>query len=83
MLIVPPGGFAGFNNMTPASRAALSPGRAASTGPRRRRRKSAKASGATRRRRRSGARAKRSGRRMKFGSPAWQKKYRVGRYAKK
>jgi hypothetical protein len=34
--------------------------------------------------RRSGQRSKSSsGRKMKFGSPAWQKKYRVGKFAKK
>lgn len=83
-LIVPPGGFAGFANMTPASRAALSPmGRAAVRSSRRqgvkigRRRRKKKAKGTSR------ARARAGGRKMKFGSPAWQKKYRVGKYAKK
>lgn len=74
--IVPPGGFAGFQQMTPASRASLFPGgsRRATTG-RRRRKKSAS---------RKTTRAKRGGgRKMKFGSPAWQKKYRVGKFAKK
>lgn len=75
-VIIPPGGFAGFSQMTPASRARLSQiPRGNGGGGRRRRRKAKKA--ASGRRRRSG------GRRLKFGSPAWQKKYRVGRFAKK
>lgn len=69
--IVPPGGFAGFSQMTPASRAALSP-RGASTGVRRRRRKK-KASGSRSKVARNGRKA--SGRKLKFGSPAWRKKY--------
>lgn len=73
--IVPPGGFVGFNSMTPASRAALRGVGARANGPRRRKRRTKKAKASARRR--SG------GRKMKFGSPAWQKKYRVGRFAKK
>lgn len=76
-MLIPPGGFAGFSQMAPASRLALSRGAPRATGGgRRRRRKTAKK--ATRR-----ASAKRGGRKMKFGSPAWQKKYRVGKFAKK
>ncbi len=41
---------------------------------RRRKRSAAPGSGGARRRRRAGAR-KSSGRRLKFGSPAWRKKY--------
>jgi hypothetical protein len=74
MPIVPPGGFAGFSQMTPASRVALSRGTRTS-GPRRRR----ASNRAAPKRRRSSAR-KRNGRKMKFGSPAWQKKYKVGKY---
>lgn len=80
-MIIPPGGFAGFSQMTPASRIALTQGTGStrSTGVRRRRRSAKKAT-----RRTSAKRAKRSGsRKMKFGSPAWQKKYRVGKFAKK
>jgi len=43
-------------------------------------------SGAKRRARSNGkprARASSSGRKLKFGSPAWQKKYRVGKYRRK
>jgi hypothetical protein len=78
--IIPPGGFAGFNSMTPASRRALFPGgaRTGSTGKRRRR----KASKVARKARRT-TRARKGGKRLKFGSPAWQKKYRVGKFAKK
>lgn len=77
--VVPPGGLAGFNQMTPASKRALfspggrSGGRSAKRSTRRRRRKAA-ASGS--KRRTSG------GRKMKFGSPAWQKKYKVGKFRK-
>lgn len=79
-MIVPPGGFTAFNAMTPASRAALSTRTGVSRPARRRKpRKAAKAV-----RRASGRRGTRkSGRKMKFGSPAWQKKYKVGRFAKK
>lgn len=74
---MPPGGFAGFNQMTWASRSALT-GRGSNTsgtGRRRRKRKGKAASRA------KGSR--RSARKMKFGSPAWQKKYKVGKHAKK
>jgi len=79
-MIIPPGGVAGFSQMTPASRLALMGGtRAVNGGTRRRRRKAKRVT-----RRASTKRAKKSsGRKMKFGSPAWQKKYRVGKYAKK
>lgn len=73
--VVPPGGFVGFSQMTPASRAALSPRGMRSGGGKRRRRKATKAKRTTRR--------AKGGRKMKFGSPAWQKKYKVGRHAKK
>jgi len=62
----------GVAHMAAASRVALSRGRA---GPKRRRRKASKVARRTRR-------AKGS-RKMKFGSPAWQKKYKVGRFAKR
>lgn len=76
-LIVPPGGFAGFQQMTPASKIALGARSGArATGRRRRRRKAS----STRSTRSSRTKAKS---RMKFGSPAWQKKYRVGKFAKK
>jgi hypothetical protein len=79
---VPPGGLSGFSQMTPASRAALVGVRGAVGGQRRRtKRRRVKGSKAARR---SGQRSKSSsGRKMKFGSPAWQKKYRVGKFAKK
>lgn len=74
---VPPGGFAGFSQMTPASKRALTPmGSMRATG--RRKRKSA-----TKAKRRTGGKAK--GRKLKFGSPAWRKKYaaKAKRNAKK
>lgn len=75
-MIVPPGGFTAFAQMTPASRAALGarPQRGRATTRRRRKKKTAA---------RRTRRAKSSGRKMKFGSPAWQKKYRVGKFRKK
>lgn len=75
---IPPGGFAGFAQMTPASRIALQGGMTRSRGPVRRRRKTS----AKRTKRAKRASAKRSGRKLKFGSPAWQKKYKVGKYRK-
>lgn len=75
MVIVPPGGFAGFSQMTPASKAALSTGGSRSRG-RRTKRKTSKKKRATKR-----ASGKKRGK-MKFGSPAWQKKYKVGKYRK-
>jgi len=75
MPIVPPGGFAGFAQMAPASRVALSKGTRTS-GPRRRR----ASNRAAPRRRKASARKRNGGRKMKFGSPAWQKKYKVGKY---
>ena len=74
--IVPPGGFAGFANMTPASRAALGQG-GRSTSPRRRRRKKSTAKKAKR------AKKTKGGRKLKFGSPAWRKKYASKKRKKK
>lgn len=73
-LIIPPGGMAGFSQMTPASRLALTQGAPRATGQRRRRRSASK---------KRAARSKGGSRKMKFGSPAWQKKYRVGKFRKK
>jgi len=93
--IVPPGGLAGFNQMTPASKRSLfSPGR--SSGARTRRRKPVEgtdayyASKGYKRKQRSKARKvrkmrrkqKRASQKMAFGSPAWQKKYKVGKFRK-
>ncbi len=77
-MIVPPGGYAAFAQHTPATKAAWftpSGRRKVGGGRKRRRRAAAKAA----------RRAKRTqrGRKMKFGSPQWQKKYRVGKFAKK
>lgn len=70
MIVVPPGGFAGFAQMTPASQRALTPTRGSATG----RRRSRKAAGSTVRSRRGKAKGG-GGRKLKFGSPAWRKKY--------
>lgn len=71
-LRVPPGGFAGFAQMTPASRLALrdvmNGTMTRSSG--RRRRKAKKAARTAKR-----AAGARGGRKLKFGSPAWRKKY--------
>jgi len=66
--IVPPGGFAGFNQMTSASRAALTP-RGGGGGVRRRR----KAKGTRKAKRATRGKARKS--KLKFGSPAWRKKF--------
>lgn len=81
VFLVPPGGFAGFSQMTPASRAALGQ---ASGGPARgrRRRKSKSASRPVRSKRARGSKRKGQGRKLKFGSPAWRKKYMKKRRAK-
>ena len=72
MLIVPPGGFAGFSQMTAASRRALSGAAPRAAGTRRRRKKSGSRSKVASTGR---SRKKRSGRKLKFGSHAWRKKY--------
>jgi len=78
-MIVPPGGHAGFTQMTPASKAAwFQPSR--SSGSRRKRSKKARAARSTSSR--SSRKRSKGGRKMKFGSPAWQKKYKVGKYAR-
>lgn len=74
--IVPPGGFAGFQQMTPASRRALSASSRTGARSTRRRRSSGK------KMRRTTSRGSKQTRRPKFGSPAWQKMYKVGKYAK-
>jgi hypothetical protein len=68
---VPGVGFAGFNQMTPASRVALekSGNVGATRGTRKRRRAKAAKPRARKARRAKG------GRKLKFGSPAWRKKY--------
>lgn len=78
-MLVPPGGFAGVSQMAPASRASLFPGRRSSGNGSSRRRKRRKMKGSARRstKRRSGSR------KLKFGSPAWQRKYKVGKFARK
>jgi len=71
-VIVPPGGHAGYSQMTPASKAQwFRPGRS-SGGRRKRSRKAtaARASGTSRKR-------SKGGRKIKFGSPAWRKKYKL------
>lgn len=72
MVIVPPGGFAGFGQMTPASQRALFRPSRSGGGGRRRKRKS------TRARVRAGGRKRaKSSRKIKFGSPAWRRKYKL------
>jgi len=72
-----------FSQMTSASRWALlgygrKGGARTSSGPKRRRKRGKTAE------KRTARRAKKSGsRKLKFGSPAWQKKYKVGRFNKK
>lgn len=66
----------GTASMTPASRVALARGTRGTRASGRRPRRTAKQA------RRASPRRARAGR-MKFGSPAWQKKYRVGAFAKK
>lgn len=69
-IVVPPGGFAGFSQMTPASRASLFPPgsrRASTSGKRRKKGKRAKTA------------RRKAGRKIKFGSPAWRKKYKLGK----
>lgn len=75
---VPGVGFQGYAQMTPAVRAAYTGGKGlGSTGPRRKRRKAKKT------RSKKTRSKKRSGSKLKFGSPAWQKKYKTGKFAKK
>ena len=71
MVIVPPGGFAGLSQMTPASKAAWR-GAAPRRTSRRRKRKAA-SSAISRRPKRSGGR----GRLPKFGGKAWRKKFKL------
>lgn len=68
MKIVPPGGFAGFSQMTPASQDALTKSVRSSNGPRRR--KKAKKSAAPRRRKKAAKRKASSGK----GSAAMKRK---------
>ena len=80
---VPPGGFAGFSQMTPASRAAL--GGIGAHAVRSSRRQGVKVGRKKRRKakaKRASSRRKSTGRKMKFGSPASQKKYKVGKFRK-
>lgn len=76
-VIVPPGGFAGLAQMTPASRASWgSAGGMKRGGTRKRRgRASGKRAGASRRRRGAGGARKKRASGLKFGSKAWQAKY--------
>lgn len=88
-LVVPPGGFVGYSMMTPASRAALTGIGAAAV--RSSRRQGVKIGRAKRKRKKSAKRAtarrassrRTSSRKPKFGSPAWHKKYKTGKFRKK
>lgn len=71
-LRIPPGGFAGFSQMTPASRLALREVTNGNGGTRRRRKATKQAKRAKTRRK---AKRAAKGRKLKFGSPAWRKKY--------
>lgn len=68
MAIVPPGGFAGYAQMAPASKAAW---RTISRTVMRRKRKTRSASSSKPRKRKS------NGRLPKFGSKAWRKKFKL------
>jgi len=75
--ILPPGGLAGFAQMTSASRARFGQAvKGTRTAGRRRRRSKGSA------KKRVARARKTSGRKMKFGSPAWQKKYKIGKHRK-
>ncbi len=69
-LRIPPGGFAGFAQMTPASRLALAEAANNRAPTRRRKRRTVRKAA-----RKSAARKKGNARKLKFGSPAWRKKY--------
>lgn len=71
-IYIPPGGMAGWSQMTPASKAAQAGGRVGRRSKRRGTKRTAKRS-----KRANGTkkRARSSGRKLKFGSPAWRKKY--------
>lgn len=75
--VIPPGGYAAFAQMTPASRAALNGGLPRSKIPRKRKKKASTKRASARPRAR--AKGKKKGK-MKFGSPAWQKKYGIGKW---
>lgn len=81
MFIVPPGGPAGFAQMTPASKAALGGGPRRAGGVRRRKKRKS-ASGKRRRSTKVRKTAARSKRTPKFGGPAWRKKYKLGKAKK-
>lgn len=70
MSFVPPGGVAGVSQQTVAGRAAMGMLRAKGNGKRRTR--AAKSNG-KRKTKRKASRA--NGRKLKFGSPAWRKKF--------
>lgn len=73
--IIPPGGMASFIQQTPAAKLSMLGGRMRRKSKKRTKaRKAAKSTRRTKRARKSG------GRKLKFGSPAWQKKYKVGKY---
>jgi len=81
--VVPPGGFAAYNQMTPASKAAY---RLPHSGiPRKRKKKSAAKKRAKRKPRNLGGTKYGTSRKVgpKFGSPAWHKKYKTGKFRKK
>lgn len=72
MIYVPPGGAAGWAQMTSASKLAQAGGRTRSS--KRRSSKRSKRVNGTKVRRKAKAR-KTTNRKLKFGSPAWRKKY--------
>lgn len=74
-LTVPPGGFAGFAQQTPAAQRALSDTAAARRNPRAARRTARINQRFRKRKAKQAKRAAKKGRKLKFGSPAWRKKY--------
>lgn len=83
MPFIPPGGFAGFAQMTPASKVSLvGTGKGAQRVGGKRKKRVSRASG----RKRGGVSRRRPSSRKKgpkFGTPAFNKKHGVGQFAKK
>lgn len=79
MKVVPPGGVAGFSQMTPASRMALSKG----MGQLRTVRTASQRKGSKAQKRYKQNKRIAGGKPLKFGSPAWRKRFMKGKRAGK
>ena len=78
-MIIPPGGFLATSMLPAAARQALSGRSGATRSPSTKRRKTKRKSKRASSKRTSRSSKRTGGKKIKFGSPAWRKKYKLGK----